>query len=157
MLAKSWCLWRDLLPGTCGTPRWGWFWAPRPPPSPRCLPHVPKGRNSCCQVGSCSPTHLKPPWSCRAAGSQPDRLSPLSAARLRAALLQAAMLVSSSDRGEAGVLSPSGVTHHSWLWPWQKKRVGAGPLQSPSRHFGGPDLFYIFSWSMKTGKIWWWE
>lgn len=24
-------------------------------------PHVPKGRNSCCQVGSCSPTHLKPP------------------------------------------------------------------------------------------------
>lgn len=54
---------------------------------------------------------------------------------LRAELLQAAMLASRSDRGEAGVRSPSGVTQPSWLWPRQKRRVGAGPLQSPSRHF----------------------
>lgn len=66
-------------------------------------PHIPKGRNSHCQVGLCSPLISNHP---EAAGQQEARLTGFSLSVRpsgSSALLQVAMLASGSGRGRAGV------------------------------------------------------
>lgn len=92
-----------------------------------------------------------------AAGQQEARLTPFPTQCSPARLCAAAgghVGVGLGGRQVGSLLSLPGVSQPLWLWPRQKMRVRAGPRQRATRYFGGPEPFYLFSWRMKTVKIW---
>lgn len=124
---KGWCLLKGPAPRHSWDPQVALVLDSQGPlfPLSLCLLLIPKGNNSCCQVGLFNLLISSHP---EAAGQQEAGLTcfPHSAQpSCSSALLQVAVLASGARRGKAEVFWVRSY-HPSWLWPWKIMRIRTG-------------------------------